>query len=627
LNQTQTGLNGYHFLPPPPSQFLSQRKSFLDSSYTPSIGSATGTAAGFAPRIPFSYSPPPLPTPSFTLSKLSFASTTTLAVPEIRLGTHFTGQNFRGGLVVKEFSCSFTLSTHKLSDSFDRLKNHQKITKGYSVPTCRSLNDLSFIRVSFRLERPIISERANIFMHCMEALNQKPVIQTSVASASKRQAAQSQAHILAELDIRGLHASPNSKPDFSKLKFGKTTGRDKESTVFAKVVDEAFALKPSTALSLIPNYDQFNSPNTSTPAQLRKAYNALLVERESQVIRLLFDHTYRSSPEGQFALQTTKEKILNRYAAIGGSALGAVYSYFFEPLMALSVADYIVDSDIIYEPEFQAQLGRQGQIAKQQLRDFKSHPIDNSCISVANQWDTFRTLYSEGRGFEAGFGFGSYVGDLAGYALVVKGTVQGTLKFSAVGLKVATPVVAKGVSKTVSTIKEVSVPINEFLAHHTFRSPITLQFDACRLNCGFPIDSIKFRKPFKVRIPVRDRLVFGGPKNPPANGRVYMPQDQQFKHHPNGYGSTNPIRDNKVLQELLDTAYSVPYKEQGYNIYERKLIKFQHSEKGRYHAYEVDPCTRTGVLEQIPEEVLHKMCADGLLTSNQVQRLINNKGI
>ena len=142
-------------------------------------------------------------------------------------------------------------------------------------------------------------------------------------------------------------------------------------------------------------------------------------------------------------------------------------------------------------------------------------------------------------------------------------------------------------------------------------------------NC----DASRINPKPKVKIPVRDREVFGGPKNPPVKDRIYMPQDQQFKHHPNGHGSTNPIRDNKVLQELLDTAYSVPDTKQVYNIHNRKLIKFESNGMKGYHAYEVSPRNRIPILKQIPEVILDKMASDGLLTNHEVRLLIKNKGI
>jgi hypothetical protein len=163
--------------------------------------------------------------------------------------------------------------------------------------------------------------------------------------------------------------------------------------------------------------------------------------------------------------------------------------------MALSVADHLADSDRIYDPEFQAELRRQGEISKQQFGGFISHPFDSSVTSIKNQWNTFQSLYQEGRGFEAGFGIGSYSSDVAGCVYFVRGTVQSALKVSMGGLRIATPVLTKGVNSTVGRLKEASLPISEFLAQNTLRSPITLQFDACRLNCGFPVDSIKLRKP------------------------------------------------------------------------------------------------------------------------------------
>ena len=98
---------------------------------------------------------------------------------------------------------------------------------------------------------------------------------------------------------------------------------------------------------------------------------------------------------------------------------------------------------------------------------------------------------------------------------------------------------------------------------------------------------------------------------------VYKPSP---KHDPNkGWGSPNPIPDEKTGQWLLDNTYTSSKKKQKYNIYEDKLIKFQPDGDG-WHPYEV-----TNPAKEVPADVLRKMLDDGLITKVQYKKFITNK--
>lgn len=81
---------------------------------------------------------------------------------------------------------------------------------------------------------------------------------------------------------------------------------------------------------------------------------------------------------------------------------------------------------------------------------------------------------------------------------------------------------------------------------------------------------------------------------------VYEPSP---KHNPQGgWGSENPIPNNEVGQELLDSAYSSSKNKQLYNMYEGDIIKFQpDSSSGKWHAYKV-----SNTAKEVPTDVYKK---------------------
>ncbi len=98
---------------------------------------------------------------------------------------------------------------------------------------------------------------------------------------------------------------------------------------------------------------------------------------------------------------------------------------------------------------------------------------------------------------------------------------------------------------------------------------------------------------------------------------VYKPSP---KHDPkSGWGSPNPIPNDKVGQELLDHAYTSSKNKQKYNIYKDKLIKFQPDGDG-WHPYEV-----ANPAKEVPADVLRKMLDDGLITKALYKKFITNK--
>lgn len=101
--------------------------------------------------------------------------------------------------------------------------------------------------------------------------------------------------------------------------------------------------------------------------------------------------------------------------------------------------------------------------------------------------------------------------------------------------------------------------------------------------------------------------------------RVYEPSP---KHNPQGgWGSENPIPNDEVGQELLDSAYSSSNSKQLYNIYEGDIIKFQpDGSSGEWHAYKV-----LNTQTEVPTDVYRQMLEDGLITKADYKKLINNK--
>ena len=70
-----------------------------------------------------------------------------------------------------------------------------------------------------------------------------------------------------------------------------------------------------------------------------------------------------------------------------------------------------------------------------------------------------------------------------------------------------------------------------------------------------------------------------------GSGNIYKPSP---KHDPrSGWGTPNPIPNNKVGQKLLDTAFSSNKNKQLYNYYEGQIIKFQPDGAGGWHSYAV----------------------------------------
>ena len=97
--------------------------------------------------------------------------------------------------------------------------------------------------------------------------------------------------------------------------------------------------------------------------------------------------------------------------------------------------------------------------------------------------------------------------------------------------------------------------------------------------------------------------------------------DPILKHDPRrGWGSPNPIPNEKVGRELLDSAYSSSDKKQLYNLYEGQLIKFQPDGTGRWHPYEMD-----NTAKEIPANVLKEMRKDGKITNAEFNKYRKNK--
>jgi len=130
---------------------------------------------------------------------------------------------------------------------------------------------------------------------------------------------------------------------------------------------------------------------------------------------------------------------------------------------------------------------------------------------------------------------------------------------------------------------------------------------------------------FKFRSSIVKKPVMGGPKTSPTPGRTYKPEDQGFKHHPNGYGSTNPVRDAKIAQELLDSGYSIPHMKAVFNVYEDKLIKFHYNNMDGWHCFEVQPRSGVPFTKQVPPEIIRKMQYDNLISKSKANKWIRNK--
>ncbi len=87
-----------------------------------------------------------------------------------------------------------------------------------------------------------------------------------------------------------------------------------------------------------------------------------------------------------------------------------------------------------------------------------------------------------------------------------------------------------------------------------------------------------------------------------------------------GWGSENPIPNDKVGQELLNTAYSSEKNKQLYNLYDGDIIKFQpDGSSGEWHAYKV---SNTAI--EVPTDVYRQMLEDGLISNTDYNKLIKN---
>ena len=100
--------------------------------------------------------------------------------------------------------------------------------------------------------------------------------------------------------------------------------------------------------------------------------------------------------------------------------------------------------------------------------------------------------------------------------------------------------------------------------------------------------------------------------------RIY---ESSPKHNPQGgWGSENPIPNDKIGQELLDLAYSSSKNKQLYNIYEGDIIKFQpDSSSGKWHSYKV-----SNTAKEVLTDVYKQMLDDKLITKTDYNKLIKN---
>ena len=100
--------------------------------------------------------------------------------------------------------------------------------------------------------------------------------------------------------------------------------------------------------------------------------------------------------------------------------------------------------------------------------------------------------------------------------------------------------------------------------------------------------------------------------------RVYEPSPKHDLQR--GWGSENPIPNNEVGQELLDSAFSSSKNKQLYNIYLRDIIKFQpDSSSGKWHAYKV-----SNTAKEVLIDIYKQMLKDGLITKTDYNKLIRN---
>lgn len=109
------------------------------------------------------------------------------------------------------------------------------------------------------------------------------------------------------------------------------------------------------------------------------------------------------------------------------------------------------------------------------------HPIDTINAGLNNRLENIQAHYANGDLWAAG----RAEGHLAMDAVSVVSGVAGLAK--------------AGINLMGKTASAVTKQATAFAADKTFRSPITIQFEAGRLNCGLPIDIIKPQKPWTKR--------------------------------------------------------------------------------------------------------------------------------
>ena len=103
-----------------------------------------------------------------------------------------------------------------------------------------------------------------------------------------------------------------------------------------------------------------------------------------------------------------------------------------------------------------------------------------------------------------------------------------------------------------------------------------------------------------------------------GSGNIYKPSP---KHDPrSGWGTPNPIPNNKVGQKLLDTAFSSNKNKQLYNYYEGQIIKFQPDGAGGWHSYAV-----LNIKKEVPIDVLREMLKQNVITKVQYNKFIKNE--
>lgn len=110
-------------------------------------------------------------------------------------------------------------------------------------------------------------------------------------------------------------------------------------------------------------------------------------------------------------------------------------------------------------------------------------------------------------------------------------------------------------------------------------------------------------------------------KNSITRNRVYKPNLGKHKEFSKGKISADPFWNNEKLgQQMLDTAYSSKNTKQLYNVYNNELVKFQPGNDGTWHAYKV-----INTSTEVPNDVLRNMKNDGIISKSQYNKWVNNK--